>query len=108
MIRNIEYLDRPRLQPYEAVLTRLHLITGIDVQKYIKGDGKIFPSYKLDAQRVGTKVVLNPEQLVILGHIVEKFMQAPRVLRETGTPEAWLDEYLSGLDKRIQDLNESL
>jgi hypothetical protein len=108
LVRNVEYLARPTLQPFEAVLTRLHLITGVDVKALIKSDNSNYQTFSLEQQRIGIQVKLNDQELAILKKIAVEFASKPRALRETGTPESWLNEFLLGLDQRIKDINESL
>jgi hypothetical protein len=108
MIRNIEFIARPRLQPYEAVLTRLQLITGVDVSDLIHHDNSNFLAMTLERAKVGTKVVLEEREKLALRKIAVSYASRQRTNFQTGPPQDWLNEFLQQLDQRIQDIEDSL
>lgn len=108
MLRNVHYLARPYLQPFEVVLTRLGLMTGVQVQDLVKNNNADFPTFSLPAQRIGIKVELNESQLATLRRLAVQYAQKERGTKELGAVSDWLDEWLMGLDKRIQDITNGL
>ncbi len=108
MLRNIEYLAHPQMQSFEAVLGRLQLITGEDFSADIKNDTSSIQIRVLERAKIGTKVLLDSKEKAVLKKIVKLYVQKLRALDQTGSSQAWLEEFIGGLDKRIQDLSDSL
>lgn len=109
MIRNIEFLARPKMQPYEAVLTHLELITGLELKDIIRDvDRSDFRTMTIPLARVGTKVEMDAQALIVLKKIAITYAAKSRQRYETGPPTVWLEEFLSKLDQRIQDISDSL
>jgi hypothetical protein len=108
MVRNIEFLNRPRMQPYEAVLMNLEMITGVDLSDLTKADRKQFYTMTIPIARVGEKVALDAAGQALVKKIAVEYAQLQRPKFETGEPEVWLKEFLQNLDQRIQDISDSL
>lgn len=109
MIRNIEFLARPKMQPFEAVLTHLELTTGLDLKELMSdGDRRDFYSMTIPVARVGTKVEMDVQTLTVLKKIAVTYAARSRERYETGLPTVWLSEFLNTIDKRIKDISDSL
>ena len=106
-LRNIEYLNRPSLQPYEAVLARLQLMTGLEVTPFLKHRDYHFLAHSLPDYRIGNQIRLDDRELEALKQLVSQYVAIPRAIYITGVAEDWLNEYLGQLDQRIEDLEKS-
>ncbi len=108
MLRNVEFLAHPKMQPFEAVLARLQLITGQDFGAEIKSNVSSIQSTILERAKVGTKVPLETQEAAALKKIVKLYVQKIRSKEEIGSSQEWLLEFIKGLDQRIKDLSDSL
>ncbi len=108
MIQAITYLVRPTWQPYEAALLRLENMTGVDLSSIVSGDRNEFKTSSLAQVNVGKKFILNEKEQAIIREIAKDFFVRQRVKLETGEPTVWLHEFLQNLDRRIQEISDSL
>ncbi len=107
MKRDIEYLNRPGLQPYEAVLARLQIMTGVDLSEFIGNDTRGFIAFERLDQGIGKKVELTAKQKQSLKDVVVRYMSTPHLTAEITTSKALAEDYIQYLDKRISDINAS-
>ncbi len=106
--RAMEYLNRPKLQPFEAVLTRLQIMTGIDLSEFVKGDNSGFMVREIASQGIGNKINLNQTEQKVLRKIVVSYLNSsPRPGLEINNSKQLAEDYIGGLDKRITDVSAS-
>lgn len=108
MLRNIEFLMRPTMQPHEAILNHLQRITGLDLSDINPSSKNDFQTMTIPIARVGTKVEMDAQSLLVLKSIATNYSQRPRTQYEVGPPSYWLEGFLKNLDTRIQEISDSL
>ena len=108
MSRSMEYLNRPQLQPFEAVLTRLQLMTGVNLSELIHGDNSGFTATQIPSQKIGDKIRLSKQEVSVLLKVVKTFYRQPRPIFESNSPRSLAEYYIQGLDQRISEISASL
>lgn len=108
MVRNIEFLDRPRMQPFEAALIHLEKITGLDLSDLTSADRASFYTMEIPIARVGEKVALDSPSMQALKNVAQIYAKQSRPVFETALPQIWLEEFLHSMDQRIKEISDSL
>ncbi len=110
----VEFYARPYVSPLAAVVTGLHLMTGVDLTGltiFPKNSDATFNIQIFPNTTIYRKVVLTSDQLVTLRKIIIDFVNIHKAEEnqkqyEISSPDEWLQFILNGFDSRINQLLE--